>query len=53
MRKINKAATMKKKDAPTFCSHHYPPFADNYAGFFGVFPGVAAAFILTGDKNEN
>jgi len=35
---------MKKKDAPAKNdSHHYPPFADNYAGFFGVFPGVATA----------
>jgi len=30
---------MKKKDAPTKNgSHHYPPFADIYAGFLAFFP---------------
>jgi len=36
--KLNKAVGMKKKDAPTKNgSHHYPPFADIYAGFMAFF----------------
>jgi len=47
----NEATAMKKKDAPAkFGSHPYPPFADNYARFSSVFPGIAVAYYM---KKEN
>ena len=42
---------MKKKTLPPkMVPIHYPPIADNYAGFFGVFPSVAVAYCM---KKEN
>jgi len=34
---------MKKKMFLPYGSHNEPPFADNYAGFFGIFPGIVAS----------